>query len=178
MKKLFVIISLSLTSISVWAQEDPLSGFFNKYEQDTSFTIINISPKMFNMFSKINLNTSDRQADQVMDVAQKLTGLRIITKDNTQNSMQLFHEASRLLPKNYEELMTIRDHGNDVKFLVNPGSGDIIHNLIMLIGGKNQFFALSLTGNINLNELSQIAGNMNIQGFDQLKNLNKNRNKN
>lgn len=169
MKKLFIIISLSLISISVWAQQDPLNRFFNKYEQDTSFTIINISPKMFNMFSKINLNSGDKQADQVMDVAKKLTGLRIITKDNVRNGMQLFREANNLVPKDYEELMTIRDHGNDVRFLVNPGS--VIHNLIMLVGGNNEFFAMSLSGNINLSELSQIAGNMNIQSFDQLKNV-------
>lgn len=177
MKKILIIISLSLISIAVWAQQDPLNRFFNKYEQDTSFTIINISPKMFNMFSKVNLNSGGRQADQVLDIARRLTGLRIITKENTPNGLQLFREANALLPKNYEELMTIRDGGNDVKFLVNPGSEDMIHNLIMLIGGKNEFFALSLTGNINLNELSQVAGNMNIQGFDQLKNINKNKNK-
>lgn len=169
MKKIVILAFLCLISSTLWAQQDPLGRFFNKYEQDTSFIIINISPKMFNMFSKINLNSGDKQADQVMDVAKKLTGLRIITKDNTQNGMQLFREANNLVPKNYEELMTIRDHGNDVRFLVNPGA--VIHNLIMLVGGNNEFFALSLSGDINLNELSQIAGNMNIQGFDQLKNV-------
>lgn len=169
MKKIIILTFLCLISATLWAQQDPLGRFFNKYEQDTSFTIINISPKMFNMFSKINLNSGDKQADQVMDVAKKLTGLRIITKENTRNGTQLFREANNLVPKDYNELMTIRDHGNDVRFLVN--SGAVIHNLIMLVGGSNEFFALSLSGNINLNELSQIAGNMNIQGFDQLKNV-------
>lgn len=171
MKKIIIFLSLCVISLSLKAQQHPLERFFDKYEPDTSFTIINISPKMFNMFSKVNLNTGDRQAQQVLDVAKKLTGLRIITKDNARNGMQLFREASSMLSSNMEELMTIRDHGNDLKFLVDQDKNGIIHTLIMLVGGANEFFAMSLTGNINLNEVSKIAGDMNIQGFDQLKNV-------
>jgi hypothetical protein len=171
MKKIFFFIVLCLLTIPLWAQQDPLNRFFDKYGPDTSFTIINISPKMFNLFSKVDLNTGDSQADQVLDVAKKLTGLRIITKDNANNSMQLFNEASNMLSKKYEELMTVRDHGNDLKFMIVQGPDGIIHNLVMLVGGNKEFFAMSLTGNIDLNEISKIAGNMNIQGFDKLKNV-------
>lgn len=172
MKKIIILIFLSVVSLSLKAQQNPLARFFDKYEPDTSFTIINISPKMFNMFSKVNMNTKDIQAQQIMDVAKKLTGLRIITKSNARNSMQLFREASNMLPSSMEELMTIRDHGTDLKFLVDQDKNGIIHTLVMLAGGADQFFAMSLTGNINLNEVSKIAGDMNIQGFDQLKNVN------
>lgn len=172
MKKTFVFISLCMISLSLKAQQNPLNRFFDKYEPDTSFTIINISPKMFSMFSKVNLNTGDKQADQIMDVAKKLTGLRIITKENAHNSMQLFREANSMLSPNMDELMTVRDHGNNLKFLVDQDKNGIIHTLVMLVGGGNEFFAMSLTGNIDLNEISKIAGNMNIQGFDQLKNVN------
>lgn len=171
MKKIIIFIALWTAGIPLSAQQHSLDRFFDKYEPDTSFTIINISPRMFNMFSKVNLNTGDQQAQQIMDVAKKLTGLRIITKDNARNGMQLFREASSMLSSDMEELMAIRDHGNDLKFLVNQDKNGIIHSLVMLIGGANEFFALSLTGRINLEEVSQIAGNMNIQGFDQLKNV-------
>jgi hypothetical protein len=172
MKKISGIIVVCLLTLQVGAQpRNPLSRFFDKYEPDTSFTIINISPQMFRMFSKVDLNTGDRQADQILDVAKKITGLRIITKSNAPNAMQLFREATGLLPQGYQELMTVRDHGDNLKFMVSQGPNGIIHHLVMLIGGGNEFFALSLTGNIDLNELSQIAGSMNIQGFDQLKNV-------
>lgn len=131
------------------------------------------SPKMFSMFSKVNLNTGDGQADQIMDVAKKLTGLRIITKENARNSMQLFHEANSLLPQSMDELMAVRDHGNNLKFMVDQDKNGIIHSLVMLVGGGNEFFAMSLTGNINLNEISKIAGNMNIKEFDRLKDIDK-----
>lgn len=170
MKKLIFLLLLCLIGAASKAQS-PLDRFFDKYEPDTSFTIINISPKMFNLFSKVNLQTDDPQAQHIMDVAEKLTGLRIITKENPGNGMQLFHEASNLLSQKYDELMTVRSHGNDIKFLIKEGNQGIIHELVMLIGGNQAFFAMSLTGDINLNEISQIAGNMNIEGFNNLKNV-------
>lgn len=173
MKKLIFLLTLCLASTCLWAQQSPLDPFFNKYEPDTSFTIINISPKMFNLFSRVNLQTNDEDAQQILDVAEKLSGLRIITKENAHNAMQLFHEANTLLSKKYDELMTVRSHGNDVKFLIKQDKNGIIHELVMLIGGDSKFFAMSLTGNINLNEISKVAGNMNIQGFDNLKDLKK-----
>jgi hypothetical protein len=172
MKKIIILISICLYSTTAWAQQRPLESFFNKYQTDSSFTVINISPMMFRMFAKMNADSSNQQKNQVMDIAKKLTGLRIITKDNASNSTKLFNEANNMLSgKNFEKLMTVQDHNEQVKFLIKPGADGKIHHLIMLIGGDNEFFAMSLTGDINLDELSKIAGSMNIQGFDKLKDL-------
>ena len=168
MKKLIFLFAFCLCVGTIHAQS-PLNRFFDKYEPDTSFTIINISPKMFNLFSKVDLQTGDPQAQQIKEVAKKITGLRIITKENPGNGLQLFHEASNMVSKKYDELLTVRSHGNDIKFLIKEGNEGVIHELVMLVGGSQAFFAMSLTGDINLNEISQIAGNMNIEGFDQLK---------
>jgi hypothetical protein len=173
MKKIIILLSLCLYSTTLWAQQDPLASFFNKYKADTSFTIINISPRMFQMFAQMN-SGSNKQKKQVMDIAKKLTGLRIITKDNVVNSTKLFREANNLLSgKKFEKLMTVRDHNEQVKFLIKPGTDGKIHHLIMLIGGDKEFFAMSLTGDIDLNDISKLAGTMNIQGFNKLKDLQK-----
>lgn len=169
MKKITVCLVLVLGGLHAMAQDSPLDRFFDRYEQDTSFTVINISPRMFQMFSQVA--GSSAKQEQVLDVARKLTGLRILTKENCPNGQQLFRQASALLSRNYQELMSIRDKGSNLRFLVKQGHSGDIRELIMLVGGAKQFFAMSLTGNIDLNELSQIAGNMNIQGFDKLKDL-------
>jgi hypothetical protein len=174
MKKiiLFVMFSWAATT-GLRAQSDPLGRFFQKYEPDTAFTIVSISPKMFSLFTSLNLQTGDDQAQQIMEVAKNLTGLRIITRENAPNSMQLFREAAAALPARYDELMSVRDHGMNVKFMVSQDAKGIIHNLVMLAGGGPEFFAMSLSGNIDLKQLSGIAGAMNIQGFDKLKDLKK-----
>lgn len=170
MKKFIVVISLCLLGITVWAQ-DPLDPFFRKYEQDTSFTIVSISPRMFNLFARVDPRTGDDESQAILDVAKKLTGLHIIARENAGNGMQLFQEANGMISRKYEALMAVRDHGTDLKFLINQDGNGVIHNLIMLVGGPSEFFALSLSGDINLNEISKIAGDMNIQGFDKLKDI-------
>jgi len=70
--------------------------------------------------------------------------------------------------------MTVRDKENDLKFLVKENAKGNISELIMLVGGDKEFVAMSLVGDIDLNEISQIANGMNIQGMDNLKKLKKN----
>jgi hypothetical protein len=173
MKKIILVVMFSWVATGLRAQSDPLERFFQKYEPDTAFTIVSISPRMFSLFTSLNLQTGDDQAQQIMEVAKNLTGLRIITRENAPNSMQLFREAAAALPARYDELMSVRDHGMNVKFLVSQDVKGIIHHLVMLAGGGPEFFAMSLSGNIDLKQLSGIAGAMNIQGFDKLKDLKK-----
>ncbi|GAA4305628.1 DUF4252 domain-containing protein [Compostibacter hankyongensis] len=167
MKKLIISLLIVTGYVSAQAQANTLARFFQRYEKDTSFTIISISPKMFSLFSKVE--TGDPEADRIMDVAKKLTGLHILANEHTRNGTKLFKEANALLSGEYEELMTVRQQDNDLRFMVKELPNGNIGELVMLIGGAQQFFALSLTGNINLEEVSQISGAMNIDGFDQLK---------
>lgn len=172
MKKIFLLAVCWAAALGASAQQDdPLGNFFRKYEPDTAFTIISISPKMFSLFSRIDLNTGDAQAQQIMEVAKNLTGLHIIVRENAPNSMQLFREAASQLNGKYDDLLTVRDHGINFRFLAAQDSRGIIHHLIMLAGGGPEFLALSLSGNIDLNQISRIAGDMNIQGFDKLKDV-------
>lgn len=67
--------------------------------------------------------------------------------------------------------MSIRENGSNLRFLVKQDPSGDIHELVMLLDSDKQFLAMSLTGTIDLKELSQIAGTMNIQGFDKLKDL-------
>ena len=170
MKKIILLISMCLYSTSLWAQQDPLDSFINKYKSDSTFTIVNVSPEMFRLFAQTNTDSTNH----VMDVAKKLKGLRIISKDNARNSRELFKEANAALSgKHYENLMTVRDHNDHVKFLINQGADGLIHHLIMLVSDDNDFTAISLTGDIDLDEISKIAGSMNIKGFNNLKDLKK-----
>jgi hypothetical protein len=69
--------------------------------------------------------------------------------------------------------MTVRDGKDDLRFLVKENAQGNIAELIMLIGSDTEFLAMSLVGDIDLAEISQIAGGMNIDGFDKLKKLKK-----
>lgn len=171
MKKLTFVLALVMAGQQLFAQS-VIDRFFEKYEDDRSFTLVSVTPKMFSMFSKLDINTGEGQ--QFMSVVKKLKGLRILAKEDAADGSKLYKEAAAFLTRDFEELMTVRDKDNDLKFLVKENAKGNISELIMLVGGDKEFVAMSLVGDIDLNEISQIAGNMNIQGMDNLKKLKKN----
>ncbi|MFB6457961.1 DUF4252 domain-containing protein [Chitinophaga sp. Hz27] len=170
MKRFLLLLTAVFLSLQLYAQQgSPVERFFQKYENDRSFTVISITPKMFSMFGKFD--SGDPDAKTFMKVVQKLKGLRILSKETTKDGVRLFKEAAAYLGGDYEELMTIRDKSNDLKFMVKENAKGNINELVMLVGGPDQFLAMSLVGDIDLNEISQIAANVDIQGMDKLKNV-------
>jgi hypothetical protein len=174
MKKHIILILLLVVAglrLSAQVQGSAIDRFFQKYEEDRSFTLVSVTPKMFSMFSKLDINTGEGQ--QFMQVIKKLRGLRILAKEDTKDGPRLYREAAAFLTKDMEELMTVRDDNTDLKFMVKENAKGNIAELIMLVGSNDEFVAMSLVGDIDLNEISQIAGNMNIHGMENLKKLKK-----
>ncbi len=148
-----------------------IDRFFEKYEDDRSFTLVSVTPKMFSMFSKLDINSGEGQ--QLMAVVKKLKGLRILAKENASDGNKLYKEAAAFLTKDFEELMTVRDGEDDLKFLVKENAKGNISELIMLVGSTKEFVAMSLVGDIDLNEIAQIASGMNIGGMEHFRKLKK-----
>jgi hypothetical protein len=172
MKRLLLALLLVIASTQLFAQQgSAIDRFFQKYESDQTFTLISVTPKMFGMFTKLDFNTSEGQS--FLKVIKKIRGLKILAKENTKDGFKLFGEATVQLTKEYEELMTVRDGKDNLRFMVKENAQGNIAELVMLIGSDEEFLAMSLVGDIDLAEISQIAGGMNIEGFDKLKKLKK-----
>lgn len=171
MKKLIIFSIIMLGGIAAQAQEDAISKFFGKYENDDSFTQVTITARMFGLFT--NLDTEDAEDQEVIDAISKVKGLRILAKDAS-NGKELYDEAFSLIKgKGYEELMTVKEKDSDMKFLIQE-KGGIITELLMIMGGTNDFLILSLVGDIDLKQISKISHSMDIDGFEKLENLDKN----
>lgn len=171
MKKILTVLFLSVFALGAQAQDDAISKFFNKYEEDMSFTVVNITSRMFNLFT--DLEVENKEDQEVLDAISKLKGLRILAKEDTQDGMKLYKEAYAMLPKaEYEELMTIRDDDENMRFLIKEKNGKI-SELLMLMGGEKEFFILTLFGEIDLSQMAKISKKMDIEGLDHLENLDK-----
>jgi hypothetical protein len=77
----------------------------------------------------------------------------------------------RDLPLNeYQELMVIKEKGQDFKFLIREKDG-IISELLMVAGGNSNNALISIRGNIDLNTISKLSRSMNIDGLDALQKI-------
>ncbi len=173
MKKITILFAIMVLSLGAFAQDDAISRFFEKYAEDENFTNITITSRMFGLFA--NLDAEEEEDKELLDAVSKVKGLKIITKDDIEKpeADALYKEAFELIPeKEYDELMTISDKDTDMKFLIKE-EGGVITELLMVLHSDDQFFLLSLIGDIDLKQISKLSKSMSIDGFEHLKNIDK-----
>ena len=169
MKKIVAILVL-MTCLTAANAQDVISKFFTKYQNDESFTNVNISSKMFGLFTQMDAeNPEDKE---ILDAISKLKGLKILAKENARNSRELYKEALSLIPKNFEELMSVRDKDKDMKFMIQENGGKI-SEMLMVVGGNEEFMIMSIFGEIDLKQISRIGSKMNIKGLENLQKMEK-----
>ena len=165
-KSLFLLPAFLLAASLLQAQNDAISRFFTKYADDERFTVVFISPKMFQMVAKIE--TNDPDWNTVREVIQNLGGLRVLTVDSISDGLALYKEALTKVPVNeYSELLTVRDGQENVRIWIKD-KGNIIEELLLLVGSPDEFVLLSFVGNIDLDKISKLAKTMDINGMEQL----------
>jgi len=165
-KEMLGVVMMVLLSVAAQAQNDVIAKFFNKYDGDESFSKVSISGKMFSMMANIDGNTEEEKA--MISAISKIKGLKILKKDDARNSRELYKEALSMVPVGqFEELMTVRDKDKDMKFFTKE-SGGKISELVMVLGGNEEFLVMSLFGEIDLKEMGKIGKSVNIDGLQNL----------
>ncbi len=164
MKKIIAAAVLMIIASGAFAQ-DAISKFFSKYQNDESFNQVNISSKMFGLIT--NMEVESAEDKEIVDAISKLKGLKILAKEDARNARELYKEAFALIPKDYEELMTVRDQDKDMKFMIKENGGKI-SELLMVMGGNSEFMVMSLFGEIDLKQVSRIGKKMDVKGLENL----------
>lgn len=164
--KSFIACLLTLFMLQVGsAQINSLDQFFNKYQEDPTFTMVTISPKLFQMFAKLDL---DEESEDVKNMIQSIQSLRILARDSMDGT-RLYQDAfSQLTKTEYEELITVRDGSENIRFLIREDSDDVIKQLVLLVGGTDSFVLLDIAGNIDLKSIGKLGKALDIPGGEHL----------
>lgn len=165
MKRFIPILIIFLYALPSRAQEDAITRYFGNYENRDDFTTIVITSRMFGLIAQIPESENE---EDIMNITRKLTGLKIITSNEYPDKLKLYNDASKLLKnKGFDELMVIKEGEEEINFLIDEAGGKIAE-FIMLIGGQDNFFLMSMTGNLTLRDISRLSKTMDIEGFEHL----------
>jgi TusA-related sulfurtransferase len=184
MKNLKTTLMKKVTTVLVMAiMLLPISGMaqdiFEKYNGNSDVTYVSIQPKMFQMIAKMGINVDDAEAKAYMDMVKSITSFKTIVTDNKTISADI-SKWVKSRSSSLEELMQVKDGGAEVKFYVKEGKdSDHVKELLIFVNGidkamqangvdtngqprKIETVVVSLTGDINLNEISKLTEKMNI----------------
>jgi hypothetical protein len=168
MKKLIITLVAVLVSSPFFAQ-----GAFDKFDGQDDVTSIVVNKKMFELMSKVKVDTSDKEAQQYMNLIKKLDNLKVFTTQSARVEGEMKAATDKYIKTaGLEELMRVNDNGKSIKIMVKSGAKDSqIKELLMFIdGGKGEDTVLmSLTGDFDLSEISVLTDKMRIPGGDDLK---------
>ena len=162
MKSNTIVILFALLVSSLSAQTDAIDRFFSKYQEHDDFTVVFISPKMFNMMGS---GLEGKESSEFKEIVKDIKSLKILTASD--NEQKYYKEFTKKLPKNeYEVLLNVREKDQNVQFFTKE-SGNQIQELLLMVGG-DEFVLMSFTGNLDLNKISKLTKSMNISGSEHL----------
>jgi len=165
MKRLLIIALLAFAATSLRAQDDAIGRFFGKYLEDTRFTVVSVSPRMFRLISRVNWDTVSPDLKQTVT---HLQSFRILSTETTPYAF--YKEALALIDKKqYEDLIMVRGNKDDFRFMIRA-TGNTINELLMIAADKDGFTLMSFVGDIDLDKISRLAADMDIKGMENLKN--------
>ena len=179
-KLIVLVMAIMLIPLAGMAQKN----IFEKYSDDADVTYVSIKPKMFQMIAKMGINVEDAEAKAYMDMVKSITSFKTIVTDNKVISADI-SKWVKSRSGGLEELMEVKDDGTEVKFYVKEGKdADHVKELLIYVNGidkvmnekveingkerKIETVVVSLTGDIDLNEISKLTDKMNIPGGSHL----------
>ncbi len=174
MKKLLLSILLVVFTSMGFAQ-----NAFDKFEDKEGVASVIVNKKMFELMSKVKVDTKDKEAQQYMNLLKKLDNLKVFMSSSAKVSAEMKSTVASYLKTNpLEELMRVSEDGKKVNIYVKSGASEnIVKELLMFIedpmSKDKQAVVLSLTGNFNLDEISALTEKMNLPGGNELKKASK-----
>ncbi len=144
---------------------------FDRFEDIDGVSSVIVNQKAFELMSKIGAETDD----EYLDLIKNINTLKVFATEDKNVAKQMRAEADSYLKSGkLVELMRVKDENDNVKIYVKEGSNEnFVKELFMFVNnasdGDHETVIISLTGNIDLRQVSKLTDKMDLPGGDELK---------
>ena len=173
MKKLAILIALVVAPMLVNAQ-----NAFDAFEDENDVTSVVVTKNMFKLLSSIDLNSDDPETKEYLSLVNNLENIKIYTTENIEVAKRMDVAVAKYLAnsKGLSELMRVKDDGKNIKFYSKEGKNEnyvseLLMHLTGSIDGEERTIIMSITGNIDLKQISKLTSDLNMPGSEELKNV-------
>lgn len=155
---LFAIIYLFVCVTSSFAQEKNINTFYKKHKKSENATKFSIPAWVIDLGVGIAVSTLETEEEKIaLRMAKKIQKIKllVIEEKNAIDSKEVQTLVSKLTTKQFEPLMTIRDEGTNLTFMMREKK-DKIKNLLILVSEEDEFVMLSLKTKIKISDINQL----------------------
>lgn len=171
--KINKIILVAVMVMSGWIAS--AQSQFDKFEDIEGVTSVVVTQKAFSLMSKIGQDSDD----EYMELIKNINSLKVYATESMEVAKQMESAAkSYLKSANLEELMRVKDDGSNVAIYVKEGkSEDFVKELFMFVKDSDstskESVIISLTGDIDLNQIAKLTEKMDLPGGEHLEKASK-----
>lgn len=167
--KIVVVIALVISPVLTFAQSQ-----FDKFEDIEGVSSVIVNKKAFSLMTKIGADSDP----EYLKLIQNIDNLKVFATELPSVAQQMDTEIKKYLQTaNLVELMRVKDEGSTVNIYIKEGqSEDYVKELLMFVkdGDKaGETVIISLTGNIDLKQISKLTKEMNLPGGEHLEKASK-----
>ncbi len=176
MKRTLLILALIFAPLAAFSQ----NGFFDSFEDESDVTSVIVTKNMFKLLAEIDIESDDPEVKDYMEMVNNLDNIKIFITENPTVGQKMKSSVDKYLAssKGLNELMRVKEDKKNIKFYSKEGkSSSHVSELLMFlegdVDGKNGTIIMSITGNIDLKQISKLTKELNVPGSDELKNVEK-----
>jgi len=151
MKRILTTIAAVIIAATLSGQRTSLDDFFSRYSDREGYTSVVISGNLLNFLG--GSENTDREGNAL----SKITSIRLVVreKENTAAGENIVSEIRSIIRRGrYDELMSVRDDGDDIRFMART-ERDMVRELLLIIDGENQA-VIQIEGNLTRDDASEL----------------------
>lgn len=178
MKTTIAIFIVALVSQVTFGQ-----SVFDKYETQRDVNSLVVTKSMFRLMSKIDLSSSDPEAKNYLKMVENLDNIRIFRTESSATAAEMKNTVDNYLKSSsaLSELMRVNEEGKNIRFYIKEGKNEnYVSELFMFLedpsSRDSKAVIMSITGNIDLRQISQLTSDLNVPGSEQLRDIDKKKN--
>ena len=169
MKNLLILFVFIASSFTLGAQS--MESFFNRLEEGDDYAVITVNREMFKMLASMDI---DVEGKGLRELIGSIKMLKVYMNEDGA-SIDDFNQINAIAKgQNLNNLISVKEKGERVMLYTGPSKSDeIVDGVLLLVHEEDQNFFIKIDGLINLNNLVELSKDINIDGLDKLKKIEK-----
>ena len=152
---------------------------FDTYKSNERVTYVSISPQMFSMLAKLNIDDTDPEAKEFLELISQINTFKLLRTDEPTISDDFSYWTQEYAKMNQlTDLMQVREHQTPVYFYAALSEKEnIVDQLVMLaqeyndnaaLDDRNQTVLLYIDGKIDLARIGSLLQKLDIPAGEEL----------